>query len=123
MYKAVKIQRGNDGWGGPLIVRPTEKRHKIVSITGGGIDPLSLKIAKITGGVAVDGFCNEIPNDEITCVVINCQKTLRCGIYPKNDIKTVNIMPIGPSGPLAEYIREDNYVSGVVDSGITELVQ
>ena len=41
MYKAVKVSKGSSGWGGPLVIQPTEKRSKIVSVTGGGIDPLT----------------------------------------------------------------------------------
>ena len=119
MYKAVKIVKGDGGWGGPLVIQPTEKKNKVVSITGGGIDPLSRKIAKLTGAQAVDGFSNGVPDDEMACVVINCGGTLRCGVYPKKGVMTVNITPVGQSGPLAQFIKEDIYVSGVVESGIT----
>lgn len=119
MFKAVKIEKGHGGWGGPLVIQPTEKKDKIVSITGGGIDPLSKRIAQITGAKAIDGFSNGVPDDEIACVVINCGGTLRCGVYPKKGIMTVNITPVGQSGPLAEYIKEEIYVSGVVDKGIS----
>ena len=39
MYKSVKIVAGKGGWGGPLILVPTETRCKVVSVTGGGIHP------------------------------------------------------------------------------------
>ena len=119
MYNAVKIEKGHGGWGGPLIIQPTEKKNKIVSITGGGIDPLSKKIAQLTGAKAIDGFSNGVSDDEIACVVINCGGTLRCGVYPKKGIMTVNLTPVGQSGPLAQYIKEDIYVSGVVEKGVT----
>lgn len=48
MYKAVKVSKGSSGWGGPLVIQPTEKRSKIVSVTGGGIDPLTKRIAELT---------------------------------------------------------------------------
>ncbi|NLN97220.1 MAG: PTS glucitol/sorbitol transporter subunit IIB [Eubacteriaceae bacterium] len=129
MYKAVKIIKSASGWGGPLTVQPTEERNKIVSITGGGIDPVAKKIAQLTGAEAIDGFSTGVPDTRIACVVINCGGTLRCGVYPKKNIPTVNLTPVGQSGPLAEFIREDIYVSGVVESGIVpvdlseELVQ
>lgn len=119
MYNAVRIEKGHGGWGGPLVIQPTEKKNKIVSITGGGIDPLTRKIAKLTGAEAIDGFSNGVPDDEMACVIINCGGTLRCGVYPKKGVMTVNITPVGQSGPLAEFIKEGIYVSGVVESGIT----
>ena len=119
MYNSVKIVQGDGGFGGPLIIEPNEKKNKIVSITGGGIDAVTRKIAQITGAEAVDGFSNGVADDEMACVVINCGGTLRCGVYPKKGVLTVNLTPVGKSGPLAEYIREDNYVSGVVVGGVS----
>lgn len=113
MYKAVKISKSSSGWGGPLIIQPTEKRNKIVSVTGGGIDPLTKKIAELTGATAVDGFSSGVPDDEFACVVIDCGGTARCGVYPKKRIPTINITSVGQSGPLAKFITEDIYVSGV----------
>ena len=113
MYKAVKVSKGSSGWGGPLVIQPTEKRNKIVSVTGGGIDPLTKRIAELTGATAVDGFSTGVPDDEFACVVIDCGGTARCGVYPKKQIPTINITSVGQSGPLAKFITEDIYVSGV----------
>ncbi len=118
MYKAVKIEKGNGGWGGPLVIEPTEKKNKVVSITGGGIAPVARRIAELTGGEAVDGFSNGVADDEMACVVINCGGTLRCGVYPKKGVMTVNLTPVGQSGPLAQYIKEEIYVSGVTEGCI-----
>ena len=38
MYKKVKISHGDGGWGGPLIITPTEKCHTVLSVTGGGLE-------------------------------------------------------------------------------------
>lgn len=113
MYKAVKVSKGSSGWGGSLVIQPTEKRNKIVSVTGGGIDPLTKRIAELTGATAVDGFSTGVPDDEFACVVIDCGGTARCGVYPKKQIPTINITSVGQSGPLAKFITEDIYVSGV----------
>ena len=118
MYKAVKVSKGSSGWGGPLVIQPTEKRSKIVSVTGGGIDPLTKRIAELTGATAVDGFSTGVPDDEFACVVIDCGGTARCGVYPKKQIPTINITSVGQSGPLAKFITEDIYVSGVKPDNI-----
>ena len=43
MYKKVKISHGDGGWGGPLIITPTEKCHTVLSVTGGGIHPVAAR--------------------------------------------------------------------------------
>lgn len=111
--KSVTIKAGKGGWGGPLTLVPTENRNKVVSITGGGIHPVAAKIAEMTGCQAVDGFSTGVPDSEFLVAVVDCGGTARCGVYPKKRIFTVNIMPVGQSGPLAKFITEDIYVSGV----------
>ncbi|QCX34052.1 PTS sorbitol transporter subunit IIB [Caloramator sp. E03] len=119
MYNCVKIEKGPNGWGGPLIIQPTEKRNKIVSVTGHEIHPIAKKIAELTNGELVNGFVTGVPEDEIAVVVVDCGGTARCGVYPKKRIYTVNIMPVGQAGPLAKYITEDIYVSDVKEANIS----
>lgn len=117
-YKAVKISRGSSGWGGPLVIELTEQRNKIVSVTGGGIHPVAKRIAEMTGGEAVDGFKSPPVEGEMAVVVVDCGGTARCGVYPRKRIPTVNLTPVGQAGPLAQYITEDIYVSGVTPENI-----
>lgn len=118
-YNSIKIVCGSGGWGGPLIITPTDKKHTILYITGGNRPAIIDKMIKLTGMKAVDGFKNSIPDDEIAVAVVDCGGTLRCGIYPKKKIKTVNILPTGKSGPLAEFITPQLYVSAVDVDQIT----
>lgn len=32
-YRDIKITKGAGGFGGPLIIKPTEKKHKVLFIT------------------------------------------------------------------------------------------
>jgi glucitol/sorbitol PTS system EIIB component len=112
-FKAVKVSRGKNGWGGPLVILPTDQRDKIVSVTGGGIHPVAKALAEMTGGTAVDGFKMPPPESEMAAVVVDCGGTARCGVYPRKRIPTVNLTPVGQAGPLAQFISEDIYVSGV----------
>ncbi|MGN6316872.1 PTS glucitol/sorbitol transporter subunit IIB [Trinickia sp.] len=112
-YRAVRIEKGPNGWGGPLTITPTLERNKIVAVTGGDIPKVATRLAEMTGGVVVDGFRNPPLESEIAAVVIDCGGTARCGVYPRKRIPTVNLSPVGQSGPLAQFITEDVYVSGV----------
>ena len=113
MYNSLKIVAGNGGWGGPLVLVPTDMRNKIVSVTGGGVHPLAAKIAEMTGCTAVDGFSTGVPDEEVLLAVVDCGGTARCGVYPKKGILTANVLPVGKTGPLAQFITKELYVSAV----------
>lgn len=117
-YKAVKISKGSTGWGGPLVIEPTDQRNKVVSVTGGGIHPVAQLIADMTGAEAVDGFKAPPIEGEMAVVVVDCGGTARCGVYPRKRIPTVNLTPVGQAGPLAQFITEDIYVSGVKPANV-----
>ncbi len=119
-YRAIKIVKGSGGFGGPLVVAPTAEKDKLVYITGGGAKPdIVDKIVELTGCTAVNGFKTSVPESEIFLVIIDCGGTLRCGIYPQKRIPTINVMPVGKSGPLAKFIVEDIYCSAVGVDQIT----
>lgn len=117
-FKAVKIERGSQGWGGPLIIEPTAEKDKIVAVTGGNIPAVAQKIADLTGAEVVDGFRRPPLESEIAAVVVDCGGTARAGVYPRKRIPTINLMPVGQAGPLAQFITEDIYVSGVREGNI-----
>jgi len=48
-YKDVIVNAGAGGFGGPLVLKPDDKKNKVVNITGGVISPVSQKIAELTG--------------------------------------------------------------------------
>lgn len=118
-YRAITIRQGSGGFGGPLTVKPQEGKDVLLYITGGGVEPDILqKIVDLTGCRPVNGFKTTVPEEEIFLVIIDCGGTLRCGIYPQKRIPTININPVGKSGPMAKYITEDIYVSGVTNNEI-----
>ncbi|MCM3789347.1 PTS glucitol/sorbitol transporter subunit IIB [Domibacillus sp. 8LH] len=117
-YNSVIVEAGPGGFGGPLIITPTEEKNKVVYVTGGTKPDIADRIAELTGCELVDGFKTSVPENEMACVIIDCGGTLRCGLYPQKRIMTINIMPTGQSGPLAKHITEDIYVSGVKPQNI-----
>ncbi|MGH3086756.1 MAG: PTS glucitol/sorbitol transporter subunit IIB [Rubrobacteraceae bacterium] len=112
-FRAVRVERGSQGWGGPLVIQPTAEKDKIVAVTGGGIPEVARRMAELTGAEAVDGFRAPPPESEIAAVVVDCGGTARAGVYPRKRIPTINLTPVGQAGPLAQFITEDIYVSGV----------
>ena len=120
-FKAVRVEKGGQGWGGPLVIQPTEQRDKIVAVTGGGIPPVARRLAELTGATAIDGFRSPPLESEIAAVVIDCGGTARCGVYPRKRLPTINLTSVGQSGPLAQFITEDIYVSGVKPENLIPL--
>ena len=112
-YKSVKVSAGRGGWGGPLTITPTDDKPLIYSVTGGGIHPVAARIAELTGGQAFDGFSSSAAFDKIAVAVIDCGGTARVGVYPMKKVLTVDIHATSPSGPLANFITEELFVSGV----------
>lgn len=118
MYNSIKISHGNGGWGGPLVVKPTDEKKYVISVTTGGINPVAERIAELSGATVIDQFTNPIDTKEAFCAVIDCAGIARCGTYPKLGIPTVNVKLGSPSGPLAKYITADIFVSGVTPESI-----
>ena len=82
-YRAIRVEKGSGGFGGPLTIQGTEKRNKVMYITGGGVAPEILpRIVELTGLEPVNGFKTSAPEDELALVIIDCGGTLRCGLYP-----------------------------------------
>lgn len=119
-YKPVKIEKGRGGWGGPLTITPTAERNLIYSVTGGGIHPVAARIAELTGGTAFDGFKSSAPFDKIAVAVIDCGGTARVGVYPMKKVPTVDVHATSPAGPLAMFIKEEIFVSGVKPENVKE---
>ena len=96
-FKAVKVTKGNGGWGSGLVLKPTDAQNIVLSVTGGGIHPVAAKIAELTGATAVDGFINNIPDAQVLVAVINCSGTARIGVYPRSASRPWTSTPVSPA--------------------------
>lgn len=113
-YNAITVTKGSGGWGGPLTIKPEGDRNVLLYLVGGGQRPEVVdKIVELTGCEAVNGFETSVRDEQIFAALIDCGGTLRCGIYPQKGIPTMNVHTTGKSGPLAQYIKEDIYVSAI----------
>ena len=82
-FRAIRVEKGSGGFGGPLTIQGTEKKNKVMYITGGGVAPEILpRIVELSGLEPVNGFKTSAPEDELALVIIDCGGTLRCGLYP-----------------------------------------
>ena len=71
-YNSIKVLKGSGGFGGPLVITPTEEKHKFIYIVGGGEKPAIVdKIADLTGMEPVNGFKTSIPDNEIALAIID----------------------------------------------------
>ncbi|MBE9388757.1 PTS glucitol/sorbitol transporter subunit IIB [Vagococcus salmoninarum] len=118
MSKKVIVSRGSNGWGGPLTLEKNDTQTVVASVTGGGIHPVAQKLADSLGVPAIDGFKEKVEPNNMIAVVIDCGGTARCGVYPKLGVMTINLHSTPPAGPLAKFIKETNFVSGVTEKQI-----
>lgn len=118
MEKSIMIKKGSSGWGGPLVIQKDPNKNVVLSMTSAGIDPVTEKLAELLDLDIVDGFKTGVDDEKILIAVIDCGGTARCGVYPKKNIFTVNVKPTGKTGPLAQFITEELYVSGVTINDI-----
>lgn len=118
-FRSVKVEKGPGGWGGPLVITPSEEKPIIACITGGGIHPVAARIAELTGAEAVDAFRTGVKIEKMACIVVDCGGAARCGVYPQKRVKTVNVVPCGPSGFLSRFMTPDLYVAGVTPENVT----
>lgn len=118
-YQSILVENGKGGYGGPIKITPTKQRNKFMFLTNTGERPeIVEKISSLTGMEAINGYQQRVQEEEIALVVIDCGGTLRCGIYPKKGIPTINLEPTGRSGPLWRYMEEDIYVSGATSETV-----
>jgi PTS system glucitol/sorbitol-specific IIC component len=118
MTTVLTIKAGVGGWGNQIIV-PFSPGKKIMYMVGGTRPEIVDYLVKLTGLEAVDGFKESCNYCDMAVAIIDCGGSMRCGLYPKNEIPTINVTPTGKSGVMAKYITEENYVSNVDISCIT----
>jgi PTS system glucitol/sorbitol-specific IIB component len=81
---------------------------------------VAAKIAELTGGEAFDGFKSSAKFEKIAVAVIDCGGTARVGVYPMKKVLTVDVHATSPAGPLAQFITEELFVSGVKVEDVKE---
>ena len=90
-YRSIRIVSGDGGFGGPLVITPTPEKHTVIYMTGGNREPEPLaRILGLSGMQAVNLGKDSCPEEEVALAIVDCGGTLRCGIYPKKGIPTVN---------------------------------
>ena len=123
MYRAITVKAGPGGFGGPLTLQVQGKKSNILCVTGGDIPNIAHQIAQMTGATIIDGFKTTVPDDTVMVAIVDCGGTARCGVYPKKGILTINLTPVGAVGPLAQFIKETNYVSAVTKDCISQATE
>ena len=119
-YKAVRVEAGRGGWGGPLTIKPTADRPLVYSVTGGGIHPVAAKIAEADrrGGLRRLQELGPLRQDRGRGHRLRRHRPGR--VYPMKKVPTVDVHATSPAGPLAMFIKEDIFVSGVGPDNVKE---
>ena len=115
-YRSIVVEKGSNGWGGPVEVRPTDEKKYIVSMTGMVIHKVAKEIAKLTGAELVNGYKKPVAADKMACIVIDCGGVARCHTFPGMGVPTIQVYPLAPSGPGASKMVPELFVSDVKPS-------
>ena len=65
------ITKGSGGYGGPLVIKPTDKKNKVMYITGGNEPAILKRIVELTGLIPVNGFKTKVPDEEIAVAIVD----------------------------------------------------
>lgn len=118
-YRAITITQGSGGFGGPLTVEPKEGKDVLLYITGGGAEPDILpKIVELTGCRPVNGFKTSVPEEEIFLVSLTVVEHFVVEFIHRREFQRSISTQLENLEPMAKYITEDIYVSGVKNDNI-----